>query len=232
MKIGIMGVAGAGKDTFAALLQKHLEGAVLDRFAAPLKEAAMYVFGKDFDNRIVKETQVPVTSELFDRMVEGAIQCCSALGFTEEEENTASCAFYCGKLGHLDPHLFHESPPKVSPREYQQYLGTEVVRGVRESAFADRIAGRKEPFVLVPDCRFLNEVQCVDSCVLVVRERTFPAVRPEHKSEHLSWDLTELYLAGEYNALPRYTYFVKNSGTLEELEESAGHVAKWLMRKD
>lgn len=232
MRIGIMGVAGAGKDTFAALLQQHLEGAVLDRFAAPLKDAARLVFGERFDDRDVKEVKVPVTAALYDSMILGAILCCEALSFTDEEEDRASACFFESALGLLDPDMWHESPPTVSPREYQQYLGTEGVRRVRQSAFADRVAGRTEPYVLVPDCRFLNEAQAVQPVVLVVRESTFPSIRPEHSSEHLSWDLTDLYLSGEYAVLPDYMYFVQNNGTIEDLDKAAGQVSKWLINKE
>ena len=54
MQIAMIGLAGAGKDTSALILQRVLKERgmdfIIDRYAAPLKRAAREVFGKDFDD--------------------------------------------------------------------------------------------------------------------------------------------------------------------------------------
>lgn len=206
MKIGIMGLAGAGKDEFAKQLVKFLPEYSIDRFAAPLKEAAKYVFGENFDDRAVKEQEVQVTFKMADRMIEGAMLCCNLLGFSEAEENEASIRYF-EHIGHLD---------NVSPRLYQQLLGTEVIRKVRESAFVDRI--QKKENVVVPDCRFGDEK--ADVTFLVVRRAALPDVRPAHSSEHLAFDLTQAYYDGASfgDGAP---IVIENDGSLELLEYNA-----------
>ena len=230
MKIGIMGLAGAGKDTFAEELLKHLPGARIDRFASPLKKAAEYVFGPYFDDRVVKEKRIPVTASTYDRMIEGAMQVCNELGFTEQEEEAASLYFFESALGEKDPDLYLscEDLPRISPREYQQLLGTEVIRKVRETAFSDRIKNM-QGMVLLTDCRFSTEVQAVDYVLLVVRESVYGA-RPEHSSEHLSWDLTDLFYSGDWNSFPHTLQVIRNEGTKYDLDKEALYTSKRIIR--
>lgn len=230
MKIGILGVAGAGKDTFAELFLKHRPEFQLMRFAQPLKKAAEHVFGVDFDDRAVKEVPVEVTRELYDRMVEGAMLCCSDLGFTEQEENEASLYFF-EVFQHMDPFVQDEDEmAHISPRLYQQLLGTEVIRKARDSAFVDRVRNQRGDGVIA-DCRFGNELPAADALVLVVRPSVFPDTRPEHKSEHLAWDLTDLYLDSAYSCLPTGIHVVMNKGSINDLEYEVQSVINRLFIK-
>lgn len=176
MKIGILGLAGAGKDTTALLLQQALADKGLtfkiDRFAAPLKDAARTVFGENFDDRDVKEVPVSVDP---DHMLEIVFWMCDKLGFTDTEMDAASSRF-AETLGILE---------ECSPRKFQQLLGTDVVRTVRPTAWIDRIASLKGNYI-IPDCRFENELQGTN--ILVMTPDTVP--KPEHPSEHLAWKLT------------------------------------------
>lgn len=176
MRIGILGLMGAGKDTTALLLQQALKEKgydfKIDRFAAPLKDAARKVFGENFDDRDVKEVPVSVDP---DHMLEIVFWMCDKLGFTDTEMDKASSLF-AETLGILDV---------CSPRKFQQLLGTEVVRAVRSTAWVDRVAALKGNYI-IPDCRFENELQGTN--ILVIRPETVP--KPAHPSEHLAWDLT------------------------------------------
>lgn len=68
--IGISGHAGSGKDTVAAYIKDYLElltdekySVNIEGFAAPLKEAAMFLFGfgrKELEDRYLKEQPLPV----------------------------------------------------------------------------------------------------------------------------------------------------------------------------
>lgn len=187
MKIGLLGLAGAGKDTVAEVLQQQIPGSRIERYAGPLKRAAMQVFGSTFDLREVKEVPVTVTERMMDDMIEAAIACAAEVGFSEEEENEASWRFF---------DKFYPGM-KCSPRLFQQLLGTEVVRAVRPSAFVERIK-RMQGTVIVPDVRFENET--LDVNVLVVRPGTRMQERPEHPSEHLAWHLTEQALGMRFPA--------------------------------
>lgn len=178
MRIGILGLAGAGKDTTALLLQQALKEKgydfKIDRFAAPLKDAARKVFGSNFDDRDVKEVPVSVDP---DHMLEVVFWMCDKLGFCDCEMAKASELF----MEHLGLHT------EMSPRTFQQKLGTEIVRSIRVTAWADRVALLKGNYI-IPDCRFETELVATDANILVMRPETVP--KPEHPSEHLAWDLT------------------------------------------
>lgn len=198
MRIGILGLAGAGKDTTALLLQQALaeKGYTfkIDRFAAPLKDAARKVFGSNFDDRDIKEVPVPVDP---DHMLEVVYWMCDSLGFTDAEMDKAS-ELFAETLGILDV---------CSPRKFQQLLGTDVVRVVRPTAWVDRISGLHGNYI-IPDCRFENELQGTN--ILIARYGFVP--KPEHPSEHLAWDLT--YRLGSINPEVRgkCIHRVSNSG--------------------
>jgi len=176
MKITMIGLAGAGKDTSALILQRVLAEQgykfEIERYAKPLKTAAERVFGKDFDDRDFKEVPVKVNQ---DRMIEATFDCLHSLKFTEAEHEQASELFF--------EHLGFK--PVLSPREYQQVLGTEVVRTVRQSAWVDRLKNVTDRNLIITDTRFENEVQYTN--ILVRRFENLD--RPKHPSEHLAWDL-------------------------------------------
>lgn len=216
MKIGLIGLAGAGKDTTALILQRVLAeqgmNFIIDRYAAPLKRAAREVFGANFDERDVKEVPVRVNQ---DRMIEATFKCLNSLGFTDVEHDKAS-------------ELFFEHMPvglPISPREYQQILGTEVVRAVRTSAWVDRIRAIKDKNIIIPDSRFENEVSTAN--LLITRFHNID--RPKHASEQLAW---ELQFTGK--VLPVDTVNVDNSHptTLEQLEERIRVAVKLLNFKE
>lgn len=176
MQIAMIGLAGAGKDTSALILQRVLKERgmdfIIDRYAAPLKRAAREVFGKDFDERDIKEVRKSIGQ---DRIIEATFRCLNVLGFDDAEHDKAS-------------HLFFEHMPlsrPISPREYQQILGTEVVRAVRPTAWVDRIRSIKTKNVIISDARFENEL-----CFKNILVRRFENIdKPKHPSEHLAWDL-------------------------------------------
>lgn len=203
MQIAMIGLAGAGKDTSALILQRVLKERgmdfEIDRYAAPLKTAARTVFGPKFDDRDVKE--VPVWVD-YDTAIEAALHCCHELGFTDEEHDAASEAFF-------------EAMPlssRISPRLYQQLLGTEVVRNTRKSAFLDRLRNDKTRNLIITDTRFENEL-----CFKNILVRRFENIdKPKHPSEHLAWDLQ---FTGK--ALPVDVFDLDNHRptTLHELED-------------
>lgn len=161
MKIGIIGCAGAGKDTVANIVCKLNPKFAVARFAEPLKCAAHRAFGDRFDDRDVKEVRIPVTEELAAGLLLEAYDMCERmLQFSDEELDKA------GEL-YAEVECFYVGS-EISPREYQQILGTEVVRKVRDTAFVDAVACR-EGDIVVPDVRFANEANGFDLLLYVYR---------------------------------------------------------------
>ena len=181
MKIGIIGCAGAGKDTVANIICKLNPKFSVARFAEPLKYAAGRAFGPRFDDRDVKEVRIPVTEEQADALLLAAYDMCNRkLQFSDEELDKA------GEL-YAEIERFYAGS-EVSPREYQQILGTEVVRKVRDTAFVDAITCR-EGDIVVPDVRFANEANVFDLLLYVYRPDS-PRVA-NHASEQLARNIAE-----------------------------------------
>ena len=201
-KIGLVGLAGSGKDEAAKIIRKilseqgkHYE---IDRYAALLKECTRQVFGENFDDRDVKEELVFVTPDLADRMIDATDYCQLKLGLTPEEFDTwdALCKT------HIDTLTW------VSPRLFQQVLGTEVGRGVKPSVWVDYLQN-KEGNLIVPDVRFGNEI--LDYCILITRHPVPQGTL--HSSEVFA---AELQLSDEpYNYVDAV---IHNGGTLQDLE--------------
>ena len=216
-RIGIIGLAGAGKDTLADIIRSEFPelGLHRERFASPLKKAARFVFGPDFDERDYKEVERFISPSLEDRIITACIQLGHDLRLADDELEVFQGAVF---------EQFWVVGASLSPRKFQQRLGTECVRRARETAFVDRIAGAPGA-IIVPDCRFGNETLVFNHLLLVVR----PGVDPvsEHPSEALAKTLTQFVLERNAETFgPRISGFeytgtpvsvVYNDGSIETL---------------
>ena len=219
MKVAILGLIGAGKDTFATMLQQELENSgrtfVIDKFARPLKELTSKVFNlslEELEDRVIKEFAVQVNRDL---MVEQVFHTLSTvLQFSDEELEKASELYF--------EHFC--SARAISPREFQQVFGTDVVRATKPSAWVDYLQSKPHD-IIVTDCRFSNEL-----CDLNYLVERFEAVsRPQHSSEHFAWDLQyvdDYYMHFDVVQVlnyPAYHY-------LTDLRTQARYAAKTILR--
>lgn len=192
IKVGILGLAGAGKDTFANMLLEHLPDFKIDRYARPLKELTCRIFGltmAEIEHRVIKEKPKQVSRDV---MVHEVFETLSkVLKFTDEDMDKASELFF--------EHF--QSARAMSPREFQQIFGTDVVRAVKPTAWVDRLHS-VQGNLIVPDVRFENEL--CDYNILIMREEDVS--EPTHSSELYAWRL-------EYSdlPLPKYMRIVDNS---------------------
>ena len=180
MKVGILGLAGSGKDTFAKMLQEELATLghcfALESYAKPLKVLTSIIFDLTLDeleDRELKETPKEIDPDYAIQAVFNLLN--KILQFTPEELETASEKYF-EVLGHKT---------YLSPREFQQLFGTDVVRATKSTAWVDYLQAKKGNLI-VTDVRFANEV--CDENFLLQRHQLAP--RPAHPSEHLAWDLT------------------------------------------
>lgn len=159
MKVGFIGLAGAGKDTAALLLQEALldqgHNYRIERYAGLLKEATRQVFGDTFDDREVKEVPVFVTPALADKIIDATDYVQLKLGLNPEQFDlyTRCC------VSQLD------SLTWISPRTFQQVLGS-IGRCIDDLIWVRNVQS-KEGNYLVPDVRFDNE-RC-DYNILILR---------------------------------------------------------------
>lgn len=204
MKIGLIGLAGAGKDTAAVIMQRILHEQTgkyynIERYADLLKTCARRVFGDNFDNRDVKEVMIPVTKELHDLMIAVTSYCQRELGIYDDDDIDRWHKLCNQHFGGLS---------EVSPRLFQQLLGTEVGRAIDPNIWVNYLHLR-DYSMIITDCRFPNEL--VDKNILIIRHDV-----PEniHSSEEFA-----AHLQADHTArLGVVDYVIHNTGTIEELE--------------
>ena len=221
MRIGITGLAGAGKDTAAEILSE-LSGIKIARYAAPLKQAALFVFGSTFDNRDTKEVRVPFYgTALEDRAIEAAIELQHILFRTERERDEFTERFM---------QIVHPQE-ELSPREFQQLVGTECARAVSSTVFQEYLT-RTHSHAIIPDVRFEEEADVLDW--LIVIDRDVP--RLNHPSEDFAWNLIQGYTT----LLQHYEHihyepcdimqwaYIKNNGTIQELRTKLEDICEYM----
>lgn len=203
MKFCLIGLAGSGKDTAAVIMQRILQEQTgkyysIERYADLLKTCARIVFGDNFDDRDVKEVKIPVTKELHDLIISVTSYCQRALGLRDNDIDRwhSLCNKHLGRL------------TEVSPRLFQQLLGTEVGRAVDSNIWVDYLHS-KDYNMIITDCRFKNEL--VDKNILIVRHYV-PAEL--HASEAFAANL-QTNRAARQGVVD---YVIHNTGTIEELE--------------
>lgn len=181
MKIGIMGAIGAGKDTVGNMIADKLELDKL-RFAAPIKNITRNVFEFDFDDRAHKEVVIPFT----DGMKNVAIGACML-------EYTTTLQSYMGTKGFYK--LLNKAREvlipltEVSPRTFQQLVGTEIFRAIDPDVWLQPVLGSEG--VVCTDVRFVNEACLFDKIVVVLNPRVAPLATDTHASEQFLKSLLE-----------------------------------------
>ena len=207
LRIGLLGLAASGKDTAAELLQRVLREQGLEfeikKYAGLLKEATRLAFGDNFDDRNVKEERVFITPDLADKIIDSTDYIWLKLGFDHEHFELFNDL--CTK--HID------SKTWMSPREFQQLLGTDVVRAIDPDAWVNYLK-REDGNFIVSDVRFTNEL--LDYNVLLWRNSGGACMW--HNSEALAITLMNDVHTGDAPYLHDCTLW--NKGTLEELERN------------
>ena len=204
MYIGITGLACSGKDTAAEILSE-ISGIKVARYAAPLKQAALFVFGSTFDNRDTKEVRVPFYgTALEDRAIEAAIELQHILFRTERERYEFAERFM---------QIVHPQE-ELSPREFQQLVGTECARAVSSTVFQDYLT-RTHSHAIIPDVRFEEEADVLDYLIIIDRKWV---LKLNHRSEDYAWKLIQAYRDGAPDDLDiMNSAYIKNNGTIQEL---------------
>ena len=217
MRIGITGLAARGKDTAAEILSE-LSGIKVARYAAPLKQAALFVFGSTFDNRDTKDVRVPFYgTALEDRAIEAAIELQHILFSTELERDE-----FVERFMH-----FVYPQEELSPREFQQLVGTECARAVSSTVFQEYLT-RKHAHAIIPDVRFEEEADVLDW--LIVIDRYVPKLK--HPSEDFAWNLIQNHYGGGFlwDSGIKNSWHITNNGTIQELRMKLEHIWEYVNR--
>lgn len=201
-KVGLIGLAGSGKDTVAVILQEALKerGQVfeIDRYAGLLKEAARQVFGENFDDRNVKEVDKFIDLYLADKIIDATDYVYLKLNRFDidlDEWNDL-----CQK--HID------SCTWMSPRKFQQLLGTEVGRAIDPDIWVNYLKNQDRNLI-IPDVRFDNEL--IDFNILITRHPV-----PQGKLHASEVYAAELQLSD--NPYDYVDYVIHNDGSIDDLK--------------
>lgn len=215
MRIGLVGLAGAGKDTAAQIISKHLRFPCV-AFAEPIHEAAKYVFGDLYLERGVKELPLPFGNtglNLTKNIAQSIINECNLDLSDEELQIALKVAFTNRETGKIYEEL--------SPRKFMQLFGTEFGRNIDEKIWVNRIENKYSDCV-ISDVRFENEMEICN--IIVVVERDGSGVEGYHVSENLAKRLKNhpnressfTITNGTFRVVGRR---VDNNGTIDDLRE-------------
>lgn len=214
--VGIMGLAGAGKDTVAQMIQRGLVSVGLQHvaiggFADYLRDIADHVGLNPF-RRETKETPHVVGRDEFENRLFDAIEhkFCRLLPMNDRAELFAFTYDDCEKFLTDKKSTFPYY--QISPRQFMQTIGN-AGRKVRDDFWIELARAKWDALpgiVLVTDCRFENEAAVADKIILVRRPDVPPVA--EHVSEQLAAALTEGAVT-----IPGME-LIDNDGTLDELE--------------
>lgn len=211
MKLGFIGLPESGKDTAAEILQRVLREQGFEfevkKYAGLLKEATRLAFGDNFDDRDVKEERVFVTPELADKIIDATDYIWVKLDLDPEHFELYNDL--CVK--HID------SKTWISPREFQQLLGTDVVRAIDPDAWVNYLK-REDGNFIVSDVRFTNELLGFNVLLWRTDKHLDNSGDNAHIAEGLAW---QCMLDVQYTDAPYlHDYTLWNDGTPEGLERN------------
>ena len=218
MIIGLVGRQGSGKDEVANILTRRA-GAMHIKFATLIKEVARE-FGLLELGRVDKELyrtinikwsvfekEYPLFTKLYvdyphaKRVLRGVLE-----PFRLESKGGGMSADY-----------------SISPRRFQQLLGTEVGRVYSDTFWIDQALKGVEGLVVVSDVRFANELDECDHIILIDRDSCKPSLH-YHSSEELTETLLtykNLFRPGDeatYRGVPIYL-LENHSNSLSKLSK-------------
>ena len=205
MRIGIVGLAGTGKDTVAQMLAE-LSGLPTVALAKPLHDAAIHIWGKDCLERDQKEQQQIFGTNVFEWFYNWHIKRLSEWDKTYGIV-TETTLPKLGLIGTIFSKV-GKVQETISPREFMQLYGTEFWREVHPEIFIKLLRDQYENCI-VSDVRFENEAAICDRLIVVKRNGVEPV--NAHKSEIFATRFHE-------GSVPYV--IIENNGTLDDLKET------------
>ncbi|QYD70140.1 hypothetical protein KZJ38_07485 [Paraburkholderia edwinii] len=225
--IGITGLAGAGKDSFASQLQRALTingfESRIDSFADPIRKISQRMGLEPYDRERKEVKHAMGPDDFNDRLYE-AIEAVLA----ERLEDNDRALLYAYTVEACDRFIIDRDATyptmHISPREFMQVLGTEGGQRIRKGLWVDSalMRWRSMPgYTLVADCRFEYEIRQIDHLFVVVR----PGV--VRVNEHASEDLPDRLTKGLRPAFVQLDklHYIENDGGLSDLATLASDAA-------
>ncbi len=222
MKIGIIGLAGVGKDTFGKYLGEQL-GFPVKAFAEPLHDAAKAVFSDKALDREYKEFEMRFGSSGFNRLIQYHNRFLAENGLVETCGGLLQRIFATTSLGR------EVLRGKLSPRQLMQLYGSEYWRERQPDFFIRHLLDKYQD-VVVTDVRFENEAREFDVLVIIKRKAVKPvAAHPSEeyaaKMSKLKAEETHILRIGS-NQKKTPCLVLSNDGLMSELRTKAETLAE------
>lgn len=231
--IGLVGRQGSGKDEVAEAIQKEFDFKHV-KFATALKEISAE-FGLVENTREDKERDQKVYIGYLDSYPK-----------LEEAFGNKFDAAWTLLLHTLTPYSVgypdrYGALVKISPRKFQQILGTEVGRTLYPDIWIDAALQRAEGNVVISDVRFLDEAKVCDHLIFVDRPATVGDLT--HTSERFTEEVYNFFKApwdshtsSELDFIRRGYYegdlrYITNAGSLKALGAEATRAVDLFLEK-
>ena len=229
MRIGLIGVAGAGKDTAAKILSDSTGKPVVS-FAKPLHDAAIHIWGDKALNREEKEKEQIFGERSFERFNDYHMAFLAKINSTQNvitEGNLPKLLALRGLFTDPATGRIHEN---ITPRKFMQLYGTEYWRSISPTVWVDLVCDEYDDCI-VPAVRFANEASVFDLLIVIKRDGVAPV--SSHISEELAKQFKDLCEQKEpithwFGGLAKDLVVLENNGTIVDLSLKIKEIAEGL----
>ena len=227
MRIGLIGVAGAGKDTAAKILS-DLTGLPVVSFAKPLHEAAIHIWGDEVLNREEKEKEQIFGGLSFERFNDYHMALLAKINSTQNvitERNLHKLLTLRDLFTDPATGRIYEN---ITPRKFMQLYGTEYWRSILPDVWVNLVHDEYDDCI-VPDVRFANEAIIFDLLIVIKRDGIAPV--SSHASEEMAKQFKDLCEQKEpithwFGGIAKDLVVLENNGTIGSLEHKLKEIAE------
>ena len=229
MRIGLIGSAGAGKDTAAKILS-DLTGKSVVSFAKPLHDAAIHIWGDAVLNREEKEKEQILGERSFEWFNDYHMALLAKINSTQHvitERNLYKLLNLRDLFTDPATGRIHET---ITPRKFMQLYGTEYWRSILPSVWVNLVQDEYDDCI-VPDVRFANEAMIFDLLIVIKRDGVV------HVSNHISEEMANQFkdLCEQKEPIPHWfggiakdLVVLENNGTIDGLRYKLKEIAEGL----
>ena len=229
MRIGLIGVAGAGKDTAAKILS-DLTGKPVVSFAKPLHEAAIRIWGDTALNREEKEKEQIFGERNFERFNDYHMALLAKINSAQNVITERNLYKLLTLRDLFTDHATGRIHETITPRKFMQLYGTEYWRSILPSVWVNLLQDEYDDCI-VPDVRFVNEAMIFDLLIVIKRDGIAPV--SSHASEEMANQFKDLCEQKEpikhwFGGIAKDLVVLENNGTIGSLEHKLKEIAEGL----
>ena len=227
MRIGLIGVAGVGKDTAAKILS-DLTGIPVVSFAKPLHEAVIHIWGNTALNREEKENEQIFGERSFEWFNDYHMALLTKVNKTQNVITEGNLYKLLTLRDLFTDHTTGRIHETITPRKFMQLYGTEYWRSISPTVWVDLVCDEYDDCI-VPDVRFVNEAMIFDLLIVIKRDGVAPV--SSHISEELAKQFKDLCEQKEpithwFGGLAKDLVVLENNGTIDDLSLKIKQIAE------